>query len=88
MIEASFYGTQGGASLRNVGGSFYDFVAERHRGTARETLASPPDDGADAPRPIGRAGSQLRSGSIPEAAHFIAAAEALDRIYAAATRGA
>jgi predicted dehydrogenase len=43
VIAASFYGTAGGAELRNVNGSFYDFVAERFRGTARETLAGPPD---------------------------------------------
>ncbi|HZT24281.1 MAG TPA: Gfo/Idh/MocA family oxidoreductase [Pseudolabrys sp.] len=43
VIAASFYGTKGGASLRNVNGSFYDFAAERFRGTARETLATPPD---------------------------------------------
>jgi predicted dehydrogenase len=43
VISASFYGTEGGAALRNVNGSFYDFVAERYRGTAREMLASPPD---------------------------------------------
>ena len=43
IISAAFYGTNGGAALRNVGGSFYDFDAERFRGTRRETLASPPD---------------------------------------------
>jgi predicted dehydrogenase len=43
IISAAFYGTNGGAALHNVEGSFYDFVAERYRGTARETLASPPD---------------------------------------------
>jgi predicted dehydrogenase len=43
IISAAFYGTNGGAALRNVDGSFYDFVAERYRGTARETLAIPPD---------------------------------------------
>lgn len=43
VIGAAFYGTEGGAALRNVNGSFYDFVAERFRGTARETLAAPPD---------------------------------------------
>jgi predicted dehydrogenase len=43
MISAAFYGTEGGAALRNVNGSFYDFTAERLRGTARETLAEPPD---------------------------------------------
>ncbi|WP_425229929.1 Gfo/Idh/MocA family protein [Sphingomonas sp.] len=44
VIEAAFYGTEGGARLRNVGGSFYDFTAERLHGTTRETLTQ----GADA----------------------------------------
>lgn len=44
MISAAFYGTEGGAALRNIDGSFYDFIAERYRGTARETLAMPPDE--------------------------------------------
>jgi predicted dehydrogenase len=44
QIEAAFYGTRGGAALRNVHGSFYDFLAERFQGTRRELLAGPPDD--------------------------------------------
>lgn len=44
VIEASFYGTEGGAALRNVNGSFYDFTVERYRGTSRETLSAPPDE--------------------------------------------
>jgi predicted dehydrogenase len=44
VIGAFFYGTRGGAALRNVGGSFYDFVVERFHGTQRETLSAPPDD--------------------------------------------
>jgi predicted dehydrogenase len=44
VIEANFHGTRGGASFRNVGGSFYDFVAERFDGTRAIPLASPPDD--------------------------------------------
>ncbi len=43
IIAATFYGTEGGVALRNVDGSFYDFVAERYRGTSRETLSAPPD---------------------------------------------
>ncbi len=43
VIEASFYGTKGGATLRNVDGSFYDFWTERLHGTSRETLSTPPD---------------------------------------------
>jgi predicted dehydrogenase len=44
VIEASFHGTRGGASMRNVAGSFYDFVAERFDGTRATLLAEPPDD--------------------------------------------
>ena len=43
VIEATFHGTRAGASLRNVNGSFYDFVAERYDGTRSTTLAEPPD---------------------------------------------
>lgn len=44
VVEASFYGTHGGAAMRNVGGSFYDFIAERFQGTATESLISSADD--------------------------------------------
>jgi predicted dehydrogenase len=43
VIEATFHGSRGAASMRNVNGSFYDFVAERYRGTCRTTLVEPPD---------------------------------------------
>jgi len=43
VIEADVFGTDGGASMRNVNGSFYDFTAERFRGTSRELLTEPPD---------------------------------------------
>lgn len=43
VIELSLYGTGGGARLRNVDGSFYDFVVERTVGTRRQQLAGPPD---------------------------------------------
>ena len=39
VISADFHGRHGGASFRNVGGSFYDFIAERYEGTASERLA-------------------------------------------------
>jgi predicted dehydrogenase len=44
VIEASFYGTDGGVALHNVDGSFYDLRAERRDGTRAEPLAEPPDD--------------------------------------------
>lgn len=43
VIEVRVYGTRGGAAFRNVNGSFYDFVAERYRGTSAEVLVEPPD---------------------------------------------
>lgn len=83
VIEAAFYGTEGGAALRNVAGSFYDFTAEHFRGTARETLAVPPDDWG------GRAAvdwaQRLAAGARfdPAADEYVATARVLDAIYAA-----
>ncbi|MDB5513178.1 MAG: gfo [Enterovirga sp.] len=81
VISAAFYGTEGGAALRNVNGSFYDFTAERFRGTARETLAAPPDAwggraAADWARRLA-AGERYDS----EAERLVEVAGALDRIY-------
>jgi predicted dehydrogenase len=81
VIGASFYGTNGGAAMRNVNGSFFDFTAERFRGTQRETLASPPDDWG------GRAAAEwalkLSRGARfdPEIEHIAEVAAALDQIY-------
>ena len=43
VIDANFHGTRGGATMRNVDGSFYDFVAELHDGTSTSILVEPPD---------------------------------------------
>lgn len=43
VISAAFYGTRGGAVFRNVNGSFYEFVAERHVGTRSEVVCIGPD---------------------------------------------
>jgi predicted dehydrogenase len=81
IISAAFYGTGGGACLRNVNGSFYDFAAERYRGTASETLSTPPDAWG------GRAAAdwavRLSAGEhfSPEAERMVAVARVLDRIY-------
>jgi predicted dehydrogenase len=81
MISASFYGTEGGAALKNQNGSFYDFTAERYRGTSRETLATPPDEWG------GRAAAdwarRLAAGERfdPDAQRFVDVARVLDRIY-------
>jgi predicted dehydrogenase len=81
VIEATCYGTEGGLAVKNVHGSFYDFVAERYRGTARERLVSPPDDWS------GRAAidwtEQLArsTGFAPEAERLVDVAAVLDAIY-------
>lgn len=81
VISAAFYGTEGGAALRNENGSFYDFIAERYRGTAREPLSAPPDEWG------GRAAADWATrlaggeGFDPQAARLVEVAEILDRIY-------
>src|SRR4051812_17023997 len=42
VIFAAFYGTEGGAGLRDGNGSFYDFIARSYRGKARGNLTTPP----------------------------------------------
>ena len=81
VIGASFYGTHGGAALRNVNGSFYDFTAERFHGTRREPLSAPPDDWG------GRAAvewaTRLAAGARYDASaeRLVDVAAALDRVY-------
>jgi predicted dehydrogenase len=81
VICADFHGTAGGAALRNVNGSFYDFTAERFRGTARETLALPPDEwgGRAAADWAARLASGVRYDPATEQLTEVAAV--LDRIY-------
>jgi predicted dehydrogenase len=81
VIEASFYGMQGGAALRNVNGSFYDFVVERYHGTSREVISEPPDEwGGRAAVEWARRLGESR-GFDPEIGHMIEVADALDRVY-------
>ncbi|MFC0385752.1 Gfo/Idh/MocA family protein [Muricoccus vinaceus] len=81
VIEAAFHGTTGGAAMRNQGGSFFDFTAERFRGTARETLATPPDDwgGRAAADWAARLAAGVRFD--PAAGELATVAAVLDRIY-------
>jgi len=81
VIAAEVYGTEGGAAMRNVGGSFYDFAAERFRGTAREPLSAPPE--AWGGRAAGDWARRLANGEgfDPEAWRLVEVAQALDRIY-------
>jgi predicted dehydrogenase len=80
-FEATFYGTRGAASMRNVGGSFYDFVAERYDGRVRSTLAAPPD--AWPGRAAVEWARRLAAGERfdPAVARVVDVATIIDRIY-------
>lgn len=81
VIGAEFYGTQGAAALRNVGGSFYDLATTRMSGTESFELAPLENDWG------GRAAAdwarRLASGEgfDPEGERLVEVARVLDRIY-------
>jgi predicted dehydrogenase len=81
VIEAHFHGTQGGAGLHNVNGSFYDFAAARFQGTQRIPLAEPPD--AWGGRAIADWARHLGAGARynPAIESIVQVATVLDRIY-------
>jgi predicted dehydrogenase len=80
-IRATFYGTRGGAEMRNENGSFFDFVADRFRGRNRERIAGYPDEWG------GRAAAEwvekLASGERFEGSTtgLVQTAQVLDRLY-------
>ncbi len=81
VIEARFHGTDGGAAMLNVDGSFYDFRAELYRGTGAETLVEPPDSWGGRAA-IAWAGRVSDDPSYDAAAEeLVAVAEVIDRIY-------
>jgi predicted dehydrogenase len=81
VISAAFYGTEGGAEMRNLNGSFYDFAAERFRGTRRETIATAPDAwGGRAAVHWAHRLAQSRNFD-PAAEELVTVAQVLDRIY-------
>jgi predicted dehydrogenase len=81
VIEATFRGRDGAASLFNVGGSFYDFRAELRNGTGARPLAEPPDEWG------GRAAvdwaRRLAGGATfdPEIEQAVTVAQTIDRVY-------
>ncbi|WP_159874406.1 Gfo/Idh/MocA family protein [Novosphingobium sp. 9U] len=81
VIETSLYGTGGGASLHNLGGSFYDFEGKRFAGTTSELLISPPD--AWGGRAAAAWAEQLARDYRfdPSAERLVDVARVLDRIY-------
>jgi predicted dehydrogenase len=81
VIGAEFFGTAGGATLRNVGGSFYDLAAGRMAGTQSWELA--PVDSDWGGRAAAEWARRLASGQgfDPAAERLVDVAEVLDRIY-------
>lgn len=86
VITANVHGTAGGAAMRNLGGSFYDFTAEHYQGTACSTLSAPPDawGGRAAVAWAGRLAQDERFD--PRANRFVESARVIDRIYAQVER--
>jgi predicted dehydrogenase len=86
-VEATFWGTEGGVSVQNVDGSFYDFRCERFDGTARTTLVAGPDDwmGRAAMRWVERLAAGERYDET-EAAELVALHETIDELYGRAQR--
>jgi predicted dehydrogenase len=83
-IEIAFYGTRGGAKLRNVDGSFYDFVGERFRGTQTEIIGGLDDcewrwGGIETIDWINRLA--LNEGFDPDAERYVQMAQVIDEIY-------
>jgi predicted dehydrogenase len=81
IIQGTFYGTRGGAAFQNVNGSFYEFSAQRFRGTTGETLSSGPEDwGGGAILSWTR---RLAAGGRydPEIEHALQVAEVLEGVY-------
>lgn len=81
VIGATFHGTRGGARLRNLRGSFYDFVAERLDGTQATLLAEPPDDWGGRAAVHWARRLAAGAGFDPEVARVAEVAAVLDAIY-------
>lgn len=81
-ISARFHGSGGSALWRNIDGSFFDFVTERHQGTNRAIVGEERSDWSG-----GMASGFARRlsqgcGFDPDIRHALAVADVLDRIYA------
>ena len=81
VIDATFYGTDGGAAMRNENGSFFDFAADLFKGRDARRIASPPDDwgGRAAAEWVGKlAAGERYAGSTTG---LLQTAQLLDRLY-------
>jgi len=80
VIEASFFGTNGGVALKNINGSFYDFEGLRYYGTKTEVIASPGNWGGKALVDWIRQLS-MNSSFQPAAKQYLQSAAIMDKIY-------
>ena len=81
VLEAHFHGTEGGAALRNVDGSFYDFRAELYRGRDVHVLTEPPDDWGGGAIRDWAAKLAAGAGFDSDAERLVEVARTIDRIY-------
>lgn len=82
QIALTFFGTEGGASFRNVGGSFYDFRAEHFLPDRSRRLLAEPPDAWGGRAAIAWAQRLARAPSFdPAIAQLALVAETIDRIY-------
>ena len=84
VIQATFYGTKGGLTVRNISGSFYDFRAEQFNGTTRKVIDQAPDawGGRAAVSWVERLSESFSYDPAVESAQQVAAA--IDAIYGGA----
>jgi predicted dehydrogenase len=82
QIRVALHGTEGSAALENIGGSFYDFRAERRCQARTEVICAVPDvwGGRAAVAWAYRLATDSRFDT--EAEHFVEVASVLDRVYA------
>jgi predicted dehydrogenase len=88
IIGCRLFGTQGGAAIRNVGGSFYDFEVELNHGDRSRLLGAPPDAWAGRALVDWAARLQGGAGYAVDTAELAATARVIDRIYGRGTSGA
>ncbi len=81
VIEATFYGTRGALRLRNLNGSFFDFVVEQCEGTQRRALSRGSRDWGGGPILHWTRGVAARSGFDSRAERIEDVHRLLDAIY-------
>lgn len=81
-IEITFYGTTGGATFRNLNGSFYDFVAEHLLPDRTRRVLSEPPDAWGGRAAVDWAQRLAESpGFDAEVQHLVSVAQTLDQLY-------